>query len=84
MNTSRFGKLMHFKCCSMTTRVKIKVVELRVAHPRAFASLKKLKKRATYAYFSVQGSKTQQENSLIAQQHMNIILLMHEQMLNDP
>jgi hypothetical protein len=32
---------MHLKCCSITTRVQIKVVEQRVAHPRALASLKK-------------------------------------------
>jgi uncharacterized protein (DUF2249 family) len=35
---------MHLKCCSIATRVEIKVVEPRVAHPRALESLKKLKK----------------------------------------
>jgi hypothetical protein len=36
---------MHLKCCSITTRVQIKVVELRVAHPRALASLKKTQEK---------------------------------------
>jgi len=31
---------MHLKCCSIATRAKIKVVEPRVAHPRALESLK--------------------------------------------
>jgi hypothetical protein len=39
-----FGELMHLKCCSIVTRAPIKVVELRVAHPRALESLKKFKK----------------------------------------
>ncbi len=33
--------------------------------------------------FCVKGSKTQRENSLITQQCMSIILLIHEQMFND-
>jgi hypothetical protein len=39
-----FGELMHLRCCSIAARAEIKVVELRVAHPRALASLKKFKK----------------------------------------
>jgi hypothetical protein len=35
---------MHLRCCSVITKAQIKVVELRVAHPRALESLKKLKK----------------------------------------
>jgi len=75
---------MHLRCCSIITKFQIKVVELIVAHPRTLESLKKLEKWASYAYFNVGGSKTQQENSLITQQCMNIVLLMHEQMFNDP
>jgi hypothetical protein len=39
-----FGELMHLRCCSIAARAQIKVVELRIAHPRAFESLKKFKK----------------------------------------
>jgi len=32
---------MHLRCCSIAARAQIKVVELRVAHPRVLESLKK-------------------------------------------
>ncbi len=73
---------MHLRCCSVITKAQIKVVELRVAHPRALESLKKFKKWTSYAYFVSRGQKHSKKipwslsNSLI-------ILLMHEQMFND-
>jgi hypothetical protein len=33
---------MHLKSCSIAARAEIIVVELRVVHPRAFESLKKI------------------------------------------
>ncbi len=44
----------------------------------------RLKKWASYAYFNVGGSKTHPKKSLITWECMSIILLMHEQTLNDP
>jgi hypothetical protein len=48
---------MHLKCCSIVARVQIKVVELRVAHPRALASLKKLKNEQVMHILMSEGQK---------------------------
>jgi histidyl-tRNA synthetase len=75
---------MHLRCCSIAARAEIKVVELRIAHLRVLESLKKFKNEQVMHILMSMGLKTQQENSLITQQRMNIIMLMHEQMPNDP
>jgi hypothetical protein len=48
---------MHFKCCSIAARAEIKVVELRVAHPRALESLKEVQEMSKFCIFLCQGVK---------------------------
>jgi hypothetical protein len=42
---------MHLRCCSITARAQIKVVELIVAHPRVLESLKKAQEMSKLCIF---------------------------------